>query len=88
VAIRVRQTNGTEVKIIVLTREQALNAWKAEIAGHEQLILSRAQIYFDHDILHLSSADISELSAEFFPPQAHTPSGFARDDQMASSNDT
>ena len=79
VAIRLRQANGAEVKIVVLTRDQALNAWKAEIGGHEQLILSRAQIYFDHDILHLSSSNISELSAGFFPPPAHVPAGFALD---------
>jgi beta-galactosidase len=81
VAIRVHPTNGAEVKIILLTQEQALNVWKADVAGHERLILSRAQLYFDHDILHLTSHTISELSAAFFPPLTKAPSGLALDGQ-------
>ena len=77
IAIRVRQKNGPDVNIVVLSREQALNAWKARIGGRARLILSRAQLYFDHDTLHLSSDDASRLTAEFFPSLEHVPDGFA-----------
>jgi len=79
VAIRVRQKNGASVNIIILSREQALNMRKAKVSGRERLILSRAQLYFDHDILHLSSDEASELTASFFPTLEHRPAGFAPD---------
>lgn len=81
-AIRVHNANGTDISIIVLSREQALNAWKTTLAGHERLILSAAQLYFDHDSVHVVSPDSSQLNVEFFPALEHAPSGF-----VAGSND-
>jgi hypothetical protein len=79
VAIRVRQKNGADLNIIVLSHAQALNTWKSWMGGRERLILSFAQLYFDHDILHLSSDDSFALTAGFFPPLEHIPAGFAPD---------
>ncbi len=76
VAIRIRQENGTSVNIVVLSREQALNTWKASIAGRERLILSSAQLYFDHDRVHVLASDSSQLRAGFFPALEHTVPGF------------
>jgi beta-galactosidase len=76
IAIRAKHSSES-VNLIVLSREQALNAWKAQVAGRERLILSGAQLYFDHDRVHLLSADSSQLRAEFYPPLGHDPEGFS-----------
>lgn len=83
VAIRLRQRNGSELNIVVLTREEALRLWKTNVGGQEQLILSSAQLYFDRDTLHalsnnLLSADPSQLTLGFFPAPQHGVAGFAR----------
>ena len=45
-------------RIIVLSRDQALSAWKAELGGQERLILSSADLFFDGDRLHLRANEI------------------------------
>ena len=49
VAVRVRVQGGEDVQIVVLSREQALNAWKAKLGGRERLIVSPAELFFDGD---------------------------------------
>jgi beta-galactosidase len=75
-AIRVRDTNGITTDIIVLTRKQALNAWKAMLAGKERLILSSAQLYFDHDEVHALTDGDAPLNISFSPALDHEPDGF------------
>lgn len=79
VAIRVHQEHGADMNIVVLSREEALNIWKAKAEGRERLILSRAELYFDHDRLHVLSDDASQLTASFFPALEHTAPGFSPD---------
>jgi beta-galactosidase len=79
VAIRLHQKNGPDVSIIVLSREEALNIWKAKVGGRQQLILSGAQLYFNHDSLHVLTEDASQLTLGFFPTLEHVVAGFARD---------
>jgi hypothetical protein len=79
VAIRLRQKDGPDINIVVLSREEALNTWKANVGDREQLMLSAAQLYFDHDSLHVLSSDASQLTVGFFPPLEHAAAGFTRD---------
>jgi beta-galactosidase len=79
VAIRLNNGKGKSINIIVLSREQALNTWKAPLAGRERLILSGAQLYFDRDRMHLLASDSSQLRAELFPALDHDPAGFVPD---------
>jgi beta-galactosidase len=79
VAIRVRQKNGLDINIVVLSREEALNIWKAKVGQREQLLLSAAQLYFDHDNLHVVADDVSQLTVDFFPTLEHAAPTFARD---------
>ncbi|HUB81525.1 MAG TPA: beta-galactosidase [Bryobacteraceae bacterium] len=72
VAIQVGTT-----QILLLSREQARNLWKAPIAGRERLILSPADLYFDGDQAHLSSSDPALLRLGVFPPLETTPAGFS-----------
>ncbi len=76
VAIRVHPRNGIDVNIVVLSREQAVNAWKADAGGRDRLILSSTQVFFDHDVMHVVSDNATHLTAEFFPALEHTPAGF------------
>jgi beta-galactosidase len=75
VAMRLSSRGGAGVNVIVLSREQALNTWKATLGGRERLILSASQLYFDQDRVHLAGAD-SELKVSFFPQLEHDPAGF------------
>jgi len=77
IAIQIRDRKGVSTRIVVLSREQALNAWKASLGGRERLIVSPADIFFDGDRVHLRTNDPTLLEAEFFPAWARTPSGFA-----------
>jgi hypothetical protein len=76
VAIEVSGKNGFVSQIVLLSREQARNLWKAHIAGQERLILSPADLYFDGDRIHLSSSDPAQLTFGVFPPAETKPSGF------------
>jgi len=78
-AIQVHQRNGADVNIVILSREQALNTWKIKVAGRERLILSSAQLYFDHDHLHILTDDLSRLTAGFYPALDHSAAGFTPD---------
>jgi beta-galactosidase len=79
IAIRLHQRNGPDVNIVVLSREEALNTWKTNVGGREQLILSPSQLYFDHDMLHVLTDDTSQLAVGFFPVLEHGLAGFVRD---------
>jgi beta-galactosidase len=77
VAIQIRDAKGISTQIIVLTRDQALNAWKVKLAGQERLILSPADLFFDGDRMHLRANDPKLLEAAFFPGWPRPPAGFA-----------
>ena len=74
--IRIRGRNNSWINILVLSREQALTAWKATLAGRERLILSEAQLYFDASGMHVATSDTAQLKAAFFPALDRVPSGF------------
>jgi beta-galactosidase len=74
--IRLRQKNGEFSTIVVLTREQAENLWKLNLAGKERLVLTPAQLYTDGDRLTLLSSNVSDLKADLFPALEGTVTGF------------
>jgi beta-galactosidase len=78
-AVHVRSQGGGDIQIVVLSREQALNAWKAKLGGRDRLILSPAELFFDGDRIHLRSSDSSLLQVSFFPAWELPPAGL-RDD--------
>jgi len=55
------------IRIIVLSREQALNTWKATIAGQDRLFLSPAGLYFKDNQAHLIARARSDLRVGAFP---------------------
>jgi hypothetical protein len=78
IAVRLRPRNGEGINILVLTREQALNAWKTTVGGKERLILSSANLYFDENGVHLAARETSLMKTGFYPGLEHLPAGFDR----------
>ena len=75
--VRVRLGNHPWINILVLSREQALTAWKASLTGRERLILSPAQLYFDSAGMHVTANDPSQLKVSLFPALDRAPKSFA-----------
>jgi beta-galactosidase len=73
--IQVRGENGAATQILLLTREQALNAWKAKLGGKERLLISKADVYFERDVIHLRASDPAKLQVSVFPPMKSAPAG-------------
>ena len=60
-AIEIRRKDGHRIQILLVSREQARDLWKAPLAGRDRLIYSPADVYFDGDQIHLSSTDPAKL---------------------------
>lgn len=76
-AIQIHGPGGKITQIVVLTRAQALNTWKASVAGYQRLFLSAAELFFEKDRVHLRSSDSSRLTVGVFPKFRQTFSDFA-----------
>ena len=74
--IRIRRPGGREIQIVLLSREMARNAWKTNLAGHERLLLSAADLYFTPNTAHLISTDPGQLEFKIFPKPVSTLEGF------------
>jgi beta-galactosidase len=77
-AIEIRGKNGGRTQIVVLSREQARNVWKAPLGGRERLVYSPADVYFEGDRVHLNSTDPAKVNLAIFPDSGHAPEGFRR----------
>jgi hypothetical protein len=75
-AIRVTHPGRNPVQILVLSRAQALNLWKARLAGRDRLLLSPAGLYFENDRVHLTATDPSDFRVGIFPGIAGDIPGF------------
>jgi beta-galactosidase len=78
VAIRLRGRNGESVQIVVLTREQARQLWKARLDGRERLLLSPADLFFDGDRVHAAARQPEQLEVAVFPALSREVAGFRR----------
>ncbi|HTB62823.1 MAG TPA: beta-galactosidase [Opitutales bacterium] len=67
---------GKKTNIIVLTRDQALNLYKANVAGKDRLFLSNAGLFFDHDQVHLTARNPADLKLGIFPALSRPGAGF------------
>ncbi|HEY0809296.1 MAG TPA: beta-galactosidase, partial [Longimicrobiales bacterium] len=72
-AIAVRTSTGQHVRIVLLSREQALNAWRPRLAGAERLFLADDDVYFDADTAYLRSFNEPEFSFAVFPAFERAP---------------
>lgn len=76
VAVVIHRAGKTDLRIVVLPREDALNLAKLDLGGMERLCLSPAAIYGDGTVLHLSSDQPAGLRVALFPGPSRTPAGF------------
>jgi beta-galactosidase len=74
--IRIRSRDGHVTTVLLLTREQARNVWKAPLAGRQRLIYSAADLYFEGDRVHLGSADPAGLAFGVYPDLDREVAGF------------
>ncbi len=78
-AIVIRSGDGHRAGIVLLSREEARNLWKAPLAGRERLVLSPADVYFEGDRIHLASAVPRLLTFGLFPGLDRDMPGFRRE---------
>ncbi len=77
-AIEVLRFGARSVRILVLSREQARNTWKASLAGRERLILSRANLFIERGRIHVRSTDPAHLAFAVYPAVEGGVPGFSR----------
>jgi hypothetical protein len=75
-AIEIRAKDGHRTQILLLSRDQARNLWKAPVGGRERLIYSPADVYLDGDDIHLNSIDPAQLTFGVFPGFTEDVAGF------------
>jgi hypothetical protein len=75
-AIHIKKQDGREVRILVLTREMARNAWRTTLNGQERLLLSPADVFFEEDAIHLLATDPAQLNFEILPRLDRAPTLF------------
>ena len=75
-AIRIVKPGGQNVQIVLLSRDEANDAWKTRLAGRDRLLLSSSEIYFTSNAVHLASTDPQQLEFKIFPKLGLAPSGF------------
>lgn len=71
VAMEIRTRAGKTVRIVLLSAEQAQNAWKVAIAGHERMLISAADVFADGKTIHLRSRTGSTFAFSLFPEVGH-----------------
>jgi hypothetical protein len=77
-AISIRSRDNHLTQILLLSRDQARNVWKAPLAGRERLISSPADLYFDGDRIYLDSADPAGLAFGVYPGLDGKATGFSQ----------
>lgn len=76
VAIEVVPAGGKPVRIVVLSREQALHLAKARLGGSDRLVLSPGDVYFENNHVHVTAREASRLAVATFPALARPGAGF------------
>jgi beta-galactosidase len=79
VAMRIRRPGGKNIAILLLSREEARQVWKTELAGKQRLLLSPAQLWFEPDQIHARSRDAAGLRVGIFPALEQQVQGFVPD---------
>ena len=64
--------NGARVRVVLLSQEQAENAWKANVEGAERLVFTRQQFYADAEHLYFQSIGSGKFSFQITPKLERT----------------
>ncbi|HEX5324939.1 MAG TPA: beta-galactosidase [Capsulimonadaceae bacterium] len=71
-AIRLHTRDGLRVEVILLTSEQSLACWKAELSGRERLFLTKETLLAEGDTARLRGSDADTMSVSILPAPAMT----------------
>jgi beta-galactosidase len=77
--------DGRKCQVLLLTRQQALRAYKGSLWGYQQMLISPASLVIDGPTLRLQTDDPHNLYFYVFPAPKHTP--FADGARLVSSVD-
>ncbi len=80
-----KSPSGNSVRVLLLTRDQAMHCCKAALWGQDRLLLSRADMIVDGSTLSLRSENPKDLSVGIFPPPPKAP--VAEGQQLMQLND-
>jgi len=65
--LTLHSTDAKDVKVLILTQQQARQCWKVNIWGAQRLAMSPGNLYWDDSMLTLAS-DQPDRSVSFYPP--------------------
>jgi hypothetical protein len=71
----VKARSGASTRILLLSREEALQSYKAHFAGKERLFISPAVLLFDGPRLRMQSSNPQDLWVDVFPGDRATTKG-------------
>lgn len=69
--LRITTSDGVGIRIITLTREEALNAYRFRVDGEERLVISSSHLYMQNEMLICTSVEQSEIEVSFYPAPEH-----------------
>lgn len=65
--LQVKSQNRKQVKVLILTQQQALDTWKGYAFGAEHLFISKNDLQFNQGELKIQSLDNPDLSVVMYP---------------------
>ncbi|HEX6557874.1 MAG TPA: beta-galactosidase [Longimicrobiales bacterium] len=66
-AVTLRTSSGRIVRIVVLTQQQAEDAWRFTTRGQDRLMIARQDVFLDGSTLHLRSRGDNRFAFATFP---------------------
>lgn len=69
--LRITTSDGIVIRIITLTREEALHAYRFRVGGEERLVISSSHLYVQNEMLLCTSVEQPEMEVSFYPAPEH-----------------
>jgi hypothetical protein len=63
----VHANDGREARVLMLTRQEALHCWKANIGGADRLLMSPANLIFEGQSVRMQATDPKNMYVSVFP---------------------
>ncbi|WP_339302670.1 beta-galactosidase [Paenibacillus sp. FSL R5-0519] len=76
--LQITTSDGMVIRIITLTREEALHTYRFHLGGEERLVISSSHLYVQNEMLICNSLEQPEFEVSFYPAPEHVlPSKYA-----------
>ncbi len=82
-AITIEQSDGARTNVVLLSQQQAEDAWKMGIPDQQRLLFTSAQIYADQKHIFLNQDGDNQFSFQVSPPTDEKLSGSAHFEELA-----